>query len=284
MEQNNIGIFLIIVLFHPNEADLRYFEQLGQVYSGYIIDNSEEAAAGLSPGKLEYICNHKNLGIAEAQNIGMHKALNNPAFTHVVFFDQDTRVDNSYPAIIVSEFIAIHQTFPNLAVLGPTVKHLGSGEEYKSVIHKDHFIGNRFIQRREVISSGCCISRENLERIGLNDSRLFIDFVDFEWCWRAEHAGYLCGITTEVHILHKVGRRELRFPFGYRVIISAPVRYYYQYRNFLWLFRKKYVPWRWKIATGVKYLAHLLYFPLFVHGGSERASYMLKGIKAGLKK
>ena len=254
MEQNNIGIFLIIVLFHPNEADLRYFEQLGQVYSGYIIDNSEEAAAGFSPGKLEYICNHKNLGIAEAQNIGMHKALNNPAFTHVVFFDQDTRVDNSYPAIIVSEFIAIHQTFPNLAVLGPTVKHLGSGEEYKSVIHKDHFIGNRFIQRREVIS------------------------------WRAEHAGYLCGITTEVHILHKVGRRELRFPFGYRVIISAPVRYYYQYRNFLWLFRKKYVPWRWKIATGVKYLAHLLYFPLFVHGGSERASYMLKGIKAGLKK
>lgn len=280
---NTTHIYLVIVLYHPQEEDLRYFEHLGCTYQGCIVDNSEEAATGFSPGKLQYICNHRNLGIAEAQNIALEQFFHHSDCTHVVFFDQDTRINTDYPKLIVKAFQDVQQSVPRLALLGPTVRRLHSGEEYRSVIHRDHVIQHNFIQRRDVISSGCCISKDNLQKIGFNDSRLFIDYVDYEWCWRAEDSGYVCGITPHVSISHKVGHRELRFPFGYRVILSAPVRYFYQYRNFIWLSRRKYVPWQWKMATGLKQAARLLYFPLFVKGGRERFRYMVKGILAGIK-
>ncbi len=284
MNENEINILLIIVFFHPQDEDWEYVCSLGQKYSGYIIDNSEEATPNPQTGKLQYICNNQNLGIAEAQNIGLREAFKKNIFSHVVFFDQDSRVDLNYPEHIAREYESIQGAITNLAMLGPTVKRHRSGKEYKSVIHKDVFIQDNFIQRREVISSGSCISKTCLEKIGFNDGKLFIDYVDFEWCWRAESMGYICGITTNISMNHQVGRKELVFPGGYRVIISSPFRYFYQYRNYVWLTRRKYVPWRWKLTTGIKFVARLIYFPLCVKDGKKCVKNMLKGIIAGLKR
>jgi len=284
MKVNNINILLVIVFYHPKEDDWAYVAKLGEKYGGYIIDNSEDAHPNPQTGQLKYICNHQNLGIAEAQNIALREALGQDRFTHVVFFDQDSRVEMDYPERITQEYESVKHRLPHLAILGPTVINMESGEEYHSVIHADHFITDNFIVRREVISSGSCIDRNCLEKIGLNDDRLFIDYVDFEWCWRAKSMGYLCGVTNNVTISHHVGKDELRFPGGYKVILSAPFRYFYQYRNYIWLSRRKYVPLQWKLVTGIKFSARLLYFPICVREGRKRFSYMLKGIKAGLKK
>jgi rhamnosyltransferase len=35
------------------------------------------------------------------------------------------------------------------------------------------------------LSSGFFYSREVIEKIGLKNEDLFIDLVDWEWCWRA---------------------------------------------------------------------------------------------------
>lgn len=285
---------LVIVLFHPSADDIAHVSMLASHVGGAVVDNSDAPCVQTDTiGRMAYICNGKNLGIATAQNIGIRTLLaRHPGLRHIVFLDQDSRLGPDYVAQITAAFDAISHELPRLALLGPTAFRQDDGSEYKSVIHHDKSVIHHdksaatslpFIPRREVISSGSCISTAALADVGLNDEPLFIDYVDFEWCWRASSKGYVCGITPAVRIAHKVGQRELSFPGGYRVIISAPFRYFYQYRNYLWLCRRSYVPRQWKINKGVKLFLRLLYFPLLVRGGYARWRQMLRGIKAAFR-
>lgn len=278
---------LVIVLFHPSADDIAHVSMLASQVCGAVVDNSDAPCVQTDAiGRMTYICNGKNLGIASAQNIGIRTLLaQHLGLRHIVFLDQDSRLGPDYVAQISEAFDAISRELPRLALLGPTAFRQDDGSEYKSVIHHDPSAATSlpFILRREVISSGSCISTAALADIGLNDEPLFIDYVDFEWCWRARSKGYVCGITPAVRIAHKVGQRELTFPGGYRVIISAPFRYFYQYRNYLWLCRRSYVPRQWKINKGVKLFLRLLYFPILVRGGYARWKHMLRGIKAAFR-
>lgn len=258
-------IAVVIILYHPSADDMGFVAHIGELYHTVVIDNSRD-----------------NKGIAGAQNQGLQSLLDHEDITHVVFLDQDSRVTDDYPLSIAREYERISQT-QRLAMLGPSVENSETGEAYKSVIHKNQVTGIGFIPRREIISSGSCASIECLRKVGLNDSRLFIDYVDFEWCWRANSKGYVCGITPNLRISHHVGQKTISL-FGYLIIISAPGRYFYQFRNYLWLVRRKYVPLQWKIAMGIKNVARLFYFPLLVKQGGQSWKYMVKGIRAGLRK
>ena len=275
-------IAVVIILYNPSEEDISHSMKQAALWYGVIVDNSAEPFTDNTRiGNMLYICNRKNVGIAEAQNIGL-RAIGLETVRFVVFLDQDTRFSSTYPEKICTEFETISKVEQRLAILGPTVINKTSGQEYASVIHHYDVDSLGFSQRRQVISSGSCVSAQALLDVGLMDASLFIDSVDYEWCWRATARKYVCGITTKMSISHQVGSRELNIG-KYKVIISAPFRYYYQYRNFLWLLRRKYVPLQWKIATGVKFAARFIYFPLFVRGGRERWKYMCQGIKAGIK-
>lgn len=258
-------IAVVIVTYHPSAEDTAFVAHMGELYHTVVVDNTND-----------------NKGIAEAQNQGLRALLDQEGTTHVVFLDQDSRVADDYPLAIAREFDRIAQN-RRLAMLGPTVKNAGTAQEYKSVIHHDHITSEGFVTRREVISSGGCTTIDCLKAVGLNDSRLFIDYVDFEWCWRANAKGYVCGITPNLTISHQVGHKSVNL-LGYLIIISAPIRYFYQFRNYLWLLRRNYVPLQWKIATGIKSVARLIYFPLFIKQGGLCWKYMVKGIVAGLKR
>lgn len=275
-------IAVIIILYNPSKEDIENAKSIAALWDGVIVDNSPAPIDACSTiGKMKYICNHSNLGIAEAQNIGIRELLSEKRFSYIVFLDQDSRLSTSYPYMIVEEFKKNKDSDKPLAILGPTVINLITGKEYKSAIH--HYVTDTcgFSQRQQIISSGSCISVEALRQVGFMDSHLFIDYVDYDWCWRANAKGYQCGITTQLSIEHHVGSREITLG-KYKVIISAPIRYYYQYRNYLWLVKRKYVPLKWKMAYGCKLTARFIYFPLIVKGGSECWKHMRKGICDGL--
>lgn len=279
----NDNIALIIVLYNPTEEQISRIRKLGSSCRGVIVDNSPIRYFPDAVGYMSYVFNDsKNLGIAEAQNRGVRLALE-WGCNYFVFLDQDSRIDVEYPSNIVSEYIRVKQAEPRLAILGPLTFHQDNGEEYKSVFHSDKYGCADFIIRREIISSGSCISRNVINEVGFLESGLFIDYVDFEWCWRAESKGFVCGLTPKVRMEHKVGQRELKIG-KYEIIISAPFRYYYQSRNLLWLFRRHYVPVWWKCTMAVKTVFRLIYFPLFIKRGKDCWKYMIKGIKEGIKR
>jgi len=275
-------IAIIFVIYNPKEDDINNIKRFAALYNVVVIDNSDNEHTFSKEDNIIYKANHKNLGIATAQNIGIETVKEGNKATYIIFLDQDTRLEDDYPRNIRDEFIRIQQQHSNLALLGPTVMKIADGEEYKSIFHKEKTDDFGFSEKREIISSGSCTSINALEKIGNNDDRLFIDFVDFEWCWRAKEKGFICGITKRIEIQHQVGIYELSIG-SYKVIVSAPYRYYYQYRNFLWLSKRGYAPLQWKVATAVKYVARLVYFPFVVKKGKECWKYMIKGIKDGLK-
>lgn len=260
MNINRIGV--VIIVFHPNARLLESkLKKLGNDVAVVVVDNTPNETINIEQANITYIPLYENTGIANAQNVGIGNLLERGC-THVVFFDQDSDFTEIYVRSIVDEYERISTVRKNLFLLGPTVINKTNGEEYRSVIHSDKKADQGFIEKREIISSGSCVSVDKLNQVGVMDARLFIDYVDFEHCWRANSKGYVCGITQNVTLPHKVGNNELHFPHGYRVIISAPFRYYYQYRNWLWLCRKGYVPRQWKINTCINscrvlFISHL---------------------------
>ncbi len=275
-------VFVIIVVYNPHDDEIANVQRLSLLHPGVVVDNSPVPVfKDAHLNMMEYVGLGQNVGIAEAQNIALRHILNHTEATHIVFLDQDSTVPDTYPQDIAEAFDRIRRDFPNIAFLGPMTENKETGREYKSVIHKDKALSADFILRREIISSGGCTTREVLEKVGLNEKRLFIDYVDFEWCWRANSEGYVCGLTPNITIKHRVGQKTI-YIFGYTIIISSPFRYYYQFRNYLWLLRRGYVPLQWKVNHGIKNLARLIYFPILIKGGAKCWKNMVKGLVAGL--
>ena len=275
----NEKVAVIIVLYNPDTNDIDNVRRIAQYNVGFVVDNSLiPFMDGETIGNMSYICNKANIGIAEAQNVALREILKGD-YEYVVFLDQDTRVAVDYPSQIAMEFSRIDNG--RLAVLGPQVVNAVTGGQYASAIHKYEISENGFSLRKHIISSGSCMSINALKDVGLMWGELFIDYVDFEWCWRAASKGYQCGVTSHLQISHHVGQRELSIG-KYKVIISAQQRYFYQYRNFIWLIQKKYVPLQWKCATCVKFLLRLVYFPILVNGGLKYWNNMIKGLEAGI--
>ena len=275
----NEKVAVIIVLYNPDTNDIDNVRRIAHYNVGFVVDNSLiPFMDGETIGNVSYICNKANRGIAKAQNIALREILKGD-YEYVVFLDQDTRVAVDYPLQIAMEFSRIDNG--RLAVLGPQVVNAVTGGQYASAIHKYEISENGFSLRKHIISSGSCMSINALKDVGLMWGELITDYVDFEWCWRAASKGYQCGVTSHLQISHHVGQRELSIG-KYKVIISAQQRYFYQYRNFIWLIQKKYVPLQWKCATCVKFLLRLVYFPILVNGGFKYWNNMIKGLEAGI--
>lgn len=73
-----------------------------------------------------------------------------------------------------------------------------------------------------------------LQDIGLMDSKLFIDWVDLEWCWRARAKGYQIIGNADVEIQHQLGDRSKNLGFR-EVNLRSPMRHYYITRNAFYL-------------------------------------------------
>lgn len=273
---------VVVVLFRPDQGDIANIQEMSKTIEGVVVDNSpEKNFEDDTIGNFHYIFNGENIGIAKAQNIGISFLFNKKHCDYIVFLDQDSRIGKDYIDKITDTYIKIKSFEPNLALLGPTAINARSQEEYKSVFHPKKTIDNIFIPQREIISSGTCVSVDVLKEVGSNLSWLFIDYVDFEWCWRANSKGYVCGTTPCVHIQHSVGQKEY-YICSYIIIISSPIRYYYQGRNYIRLLSVSYVPLQWKLTNLVKTLARLLYLPFVPDGGIKCWIQLVKGLYYGI--
>lgn len=277
-------VALVVVLFNPTQEDVNFVCRLSSLYYGIIVDNtiSNEGREERNIGKMRYVTLGHNYGIAYAQNIAYNLIAKMDNIKYIIPFDQDSRFDDDYPQKITILYEQIKKELPNLGVLGPLITNKTTREVYKSAIHKDKYLLPNFIVKPEVISSGCCFSKDLLSKVGLNDNSLFIDYVDTEWCFRAIAKGYLCGITTDLILEHKVGRKELHLG-RHIILIAAPKRYYYQYRNYLLLLFRSYVPCWFKRNVGIKNFLRYFYLPFVIDNGFETWCNMNKGILSGIK-
>lgn len=274
------SIAVIIVLYKNDNFNYLEINHNSGDIKIILVDNTPGRNLNLQDSNLYYIPLRENNGIAEAQNIGIEKALELNC-DYAVFFDHDSIIPSNFPTDIISEYKRIEQSTPNLFLLGPIIINGKTNKAYSSQIHKYHETDG-FSERSSIISSGSCVKLSKVKEVGKLDSSLFIDLVDHEWCWRAASKGFVNGITTKVTLTHYVGHKLFKLgPIQF--IVSSPFRYFYQTRNTLWMLHRTYVPTQWKRNSLIKLFTYPLLYPFATKSWPKIYYQMTKGFFAGLK-
>jgi rhamnosyltransferase len=135
--------------------------------------------------------------------------------------------------------------------------------------------------QRTLIASGSLISLKVLERVGYMVPELFIDYVDLEWCLRANTFGYEHFKISGAYMTHAIGGEPIQF-LGKFYPSHNPVRHYFMFRNAIWLYKKSWVPVEWKLIDGFKLIQKFIFYTLFAKPRWEHVRMMVRGIWHGL--
>ena len=266
-------ISTIIVIYNPNILILKkniqaIYQQVSHII---LIDNSNNSIEqflnlNLSnfTSKISYHFNNNIGGIANAQNIGIEIAKNLKS-DFILMLDQDSIPSINMVSILFQNYNTLTDTGINLAAIGSIAINVQTNLPYKPRLRKifHYDIDNNILNCNELISSGMLIKTTVFEKVGYFDTKLFIDGVDHEWCWRAIGMGYKLAQTKHTSLIHSLGEGDKHI-LGLRVAISSPFRIYYQYRNYIYLFKKDYIPFYWKFNNLFKYIIKYFYYPLFI--------------------
>lgn len=239
----------VVLAYRPEKSILsnvgRLAEQTDRVY---VINNSpdDEGTTGLlssfsEDDRIVVLDQEKNLGVAAGFNAGMRRAIAD-GFDYVWIFDQDSTVADG---MLVQLQRAFREWPTPVAIAGPALRAEETGYLY------DADRGEGIGEQATLISSGALFSRSALERIGLHDERLFIDYVDHDISLRARAAGMAVVKVFDTILDHRFGASTPISFFGRRVYVSdySPMRQYYMTRNRVIMIRRYgFGRWFWEDA------------------------------------
>jgi rhamnosyltransferase len=286
--------FAIVVTYEPQ---LERFRQVidslvEQVEAIAIVDNASVSATAISAfadiAKARFIPLSRNMGIASAQNLGIREALAE-SYDYVLLMDQDT--------ILQADAVARLKRAAS-GLIGQGIKLGAVGSNYldaqgvaspvwranKLRIRKSNVAPDDFdvLEADFAIASGLLIPAKALRAVGLMEEMLFIDFVDFEWAFRALAKQYRIFQCRRAVMEHRLGEGWLKF--GPRlIVVHTPVRNYFWVRNALILARRGYVKPAWRIHFVLRALLFLLIYPLAADQGGRRLRLIARGLWDGMR-
>lgn len=235
---NSMTVFSIIVTYNPNLSQLKkcISSLVPQVEKIIIVKNSPELLdfAELSEKNIIQIQLDRNFGIAYAQNRGIEKAIELGA-EWILLSDQDT----VFPELYISRFSEKIKAFGTETIYVPVFFNETKKQiEPVSVTMSECICpeGNSPVPLIHGISSGTVFHKDVFEKIGGMDEKLFIDYVDFEWCWRARFHGIRTLCFPDIVVRHQLGDSCAAF-FGRKITVRSDFRYYYMLRNGMYLGR-----------------------------------------------
>lgn len=259
------NITAVVVWYNPNELKdnsavkniISYSAFLKKVY---IVDNSDADNAALAeqvPNAV-YIANRKNLGIAQALNIGCGQAMKD-GFEWCMTMDQDSAFNDAGNFEKYVHYCQPHMDDPKIKSFTIWQKDTAAQVLPFSKIIRFKVLSpiKRFLLRQknlpaagrpisdadlpEEIQTYSCITSANIislatwNSIGRFDERLFIDEVDNDFCARLYLAGYSIWEFDHCHVNHTLGEEKKSFSyrlFGKHYNYSA-FRMYYIFRNLM---------------------------------------------------
>ena len=265
---NNPKIAAVIISYHPELGNLTtLIEELKrQQVPSVLVDNGS-----LEPSVVEELSRLatvvrlcENVGIAKAQNIGVEHARTVHDAELIVFFDQDSHIDENFITGLLQDYYQVSAT-EQVAAIGPIFTDSRYGFHYPLIrVNKLGWRTKVLPQLQTapfevsmIISSGSLIPMAVLLDVGYMDESLFIDYVDTEWCLRAVAKGYKIYAATSAKMSHAIGDRAMKV-LVWHVPMHSAFRRYYRLRNGLFLARMKHIPPLMKIRENVFNAIHQL--------------------------
>ncbi|MCK0511898.1 glycosyltransferase family 2 protein [Aromatoleum buckelii] len=283
-------MFAVIVVYRPQRASLEALLDAlrPQVDDIIVVDNgiAPELAQELLAG-CRHLPMHGNAGLARAINEGAETAFSLGA-THVALFDQDSLPSSGMIRELLHASRALQDAGQAVAAVGPRyvdrmrsdappfVRIRGGRLRAAEFTRDEPYVDVDF-----VITSGSLIDSTAWQAIGGMEERLFIDYVDIEWGLRAREMGYRSFGVCSATMNHAIGEAPVRV-FGRLISIHSPTRRYYQFRNAVWLYRRRGMPNDWKVADGRRFLLKFLFYAIAKSPRGKTFRMMVKGVWHGL--
>lgn len=261
-EGQRLSVASVTVAFNeahvvPRQMDaiLRQTRPLQEII---VVDNasSDELRTMLSEHypQVTVLTMRENLGVGGALAAGMAYAALEKRHDWVWTFDADSVPKEDALEALLGGARRETGTNGDLGILASMPVHRESGDCYPPLLWRDGFVkpSTDVLQQPMcytdlVISSGCMVRRDVVEKIGLPRADFFMDFIDFEYCLRARSHGYKVAVVTGSRLEHEIGNARRVRLFGSRLWPGyAPWREYYLSRNIA------YAVWRLYPSPGAK--------------------------------
>ncbi len=279
----------VMVLYEPDwDVTGKAIEALApQVNMLCIVDNTPQAVdtGRFAPhDNVHYIPLNANKGIAAAQNEGARFLLNQ-GMSFLLFSDQDTLAPENLVAGLMEDYKILEAENCNVGLIGPVPVNKVTGQPYTSKVRAIKEIechGRKLTECQYIISSYSLIPSSSIKKGGEFMEKLFVDFVDNEWCFRLHHrTGLSPYISRRLAVSHELGKSK-KF-LGKQINVSSPFRLYFQIRNYFLVKKLEYIPADWLKGVRNKLIPKLLFYPIVP---KDRCLYMksiVRGLRDGLK-
>lgn len=263
-----------IVLYNPDITQLKrnIAAIIKQVQILYLQDNGSANISDIEKiiaetSSIVLLRNPKNKGIAWALN-ALCKRAESDDFQWILTLDQDS--------VCPQNMIALYKEYLPIAdMLCPKIVDRnygvldGNSENVETV--------------DKCITSGCLLRLSSWRKLRGFDEKMFIDGVDFEFCYRMKKSGMNILRVNDVVLSHEIGNITVRHFLGFRVIVKnhSPFRKYYIAKNIIYMARKQnnvFVLLK-SVMQEIKLLGIVL---LYEDNKSQKVSRIISGIQCGL--
>ena len=269
-----------MVAYHPKAGELetsvksllRNFKKVVVVWNG---PHPFKAPAFLKNPKVTLMDMGDNVGLARALNQGIGRAFDLGA-AWVYLSDQDSTLPSDFKKLMMEYSSYIPKDF-KVAAIGPRYFNLVTRRRNnfsQLLLFWKRRINPRpediYIRSIDLITSGSFISKVAFMKVGPMREELFIDMIDIEWILRAKRMGFDSVALPNVMLFHHLGDYEFKF-FWTSFAIHSPLRFYYYFRNTVYLYTLSHIFLKWKLADGLRNIFRFLFYVILV---KPRLSYL----------
>jgi rhamnosyltransferase len=289
-----IMVAAVIVLYRPDLPLLdRLLRSVGhQVEKIIVIDNTPGSTADFSSffnpyrASISYLPLGENKGIATAQNIGIRLVMDTGC-SHVLLLDQDSALSEDMVKKLLDSERQLIQAGEQVAAVGPLFIDEKTGKRSFAIrrarigVHRVRIdmSCHEPLQTDHLIASGALIRISAFQSVGMMRDDLFIDWVDIEWCMRAQYKGYTCYIIPDAVMRHSIGDGNVRI-LGKDINLHSDIRNYYMIRNATYLLRLKSMR-KWRIVTAIKVIKYILFYSFYSTHKWKTAAILLRAFMDG---
>ncbi|MGI5100376.1 glycosyltransferase [Treponema vincentii] len=278
MPENICGL---VTLFFPNFSVVENMLKLQkQVSFIVLIDNTPDADnAELFIGLRDslYIRNNVNLGLSAAFNKALHlKKVQN--FDFIIFFDQDSSVQDGLVATLIHDYNDLVKKNIKVGCIGPAYFELNANK--LMLPRSKKILCDGVYSVKSIITSSMLVKYSVVAQIGLWNEDLFLDLADWDLCWRFQKKGYLCCLSTNTYLIHRLGS-TIKKGFLLSLREGSPVREYYQMRDTFKLIFQTYTPFKMRIYFIFRLLVRPMIHLMFLPQRNLRGKYIFYGILDG---
>jgi rhamnosyltransferase len=217
----------------------------------------------------------QNKGLGRALNLGI-EAARQAGVQAVILFDQDSSPSEGFLRDMVDTLDVTRAGGDARVCLGPL--HLDDAQ----LVHAPAPSARSGALSR--LSPVTCLATSGMlfpiDALGADErftEDFFLDFVDFDWCWRLGRRHWKFYRALDITMPHRLGLAQRRF-LGLTYHVPAPYRHYFQFRDTLRLTVRSHVPLYSKIRLAGVLPLKVLAYPFLLDRRAERLRWMARGV------